>query len=84
MWFWISELAGLGELFGFAEVGGMEVARRGVGRPVDRGFPKSPRVPFRTLLFGQTQEVLSCPNRIDLLTFWFSSFGPFLVMASQG
>ena len=26
-------------------------------------------------------QQLSCPKRIDLLTFWFSRFGPFLVMA---
>ena len=29
------------------------------------------------------QELLSCPKRIDLLTFGFSHFGPFLVMAPK-
>ena len=27
---------------------------------------------------------LSCPKRIDILTFWFSDFDPFLVMAPKG
>ena len=39
---------------------------------------------FCKSLFSSQFEELTCPKRIDILTFWFAGFGLVLVMTPQG